>query len=683
MSAGNREFSVAMRLLLEAQGIKPGAQAAKKELTEAASAGAKGFEKVDAQVTKVGQTIAYKLGTSLQVSQATFQKMGMEGTRTFSSWTQGANNAYAATDRLTNSTERARRNLRGIREEASSTFRFLQDSQRRMGSLFGMLGFAGAGYGAFRLAAQSGRLDQDTTRVMQTADATPAQRDQLRKDLFALSRRTGRPIDELLDVQNTFVQAGLDWGKASAATSAVAPAMAVSGASGQGLARGLVTASNLYGYDLSKPGVAAMLLDQMRAAGKAGNAEMEQMSDILPRVAPKAREAGMDFSKTLSFVEMFSQIVPEPEKLATLSESTLRLWSTFQYRARMEQLTGTKFFDAKGATREPASVLADLIGFASKGKTPEERANRLGAMFYGMDQDTATGAAMLIQDPKKLDKMDSIAAAIANSRGMVESELPGSMDNIDAQSGRLKASMRQAADAFAQPINSVLKDLIKWSQDTAKMGPMATTASTLAVAAGAVGAGTLLAAGARRLRGGLFASAAGTAVGIAEGKALQMAAGVTPVFVTNWPGGGSSGGGDLATGVVGGAVAGRVIKGLPAAVRLLRAATVADLFGGALGLGGASIAGAGLLGAGAVGYGVGSVIHSLLPDDLSDKIGHLEATLLALFGDRTARSGLERESRAKLELTIKDGGAAVTGFTSSGGLDLSVYGAWLLNGARP
>jgi hypothetical protein len=91
---------------------------------------------------------------------------------------------------------------------------------------------------------------------------------------------------------------------------------------------------------------------------------------------------------------------------------------------------------------------------------------------------------------------------------------------------------------------------------TAKLGELgakspalsaAVSGGTLAVAGGvgAYGLYSLLrggAAGARVLKGlggvkGLLKGIGGTAVGVAEGKAVQAATGVTPVFVTNWPGG--------------------------------------------------------------------------------------------------------------------------------------------------
>jgi hypothetical protein len=94
----------------------------------------------------------------------------------------------------------------------------------------------------------------------------------------------------------------------------------------------------------------------------------------------------------------------------------------------------------------------------------------------------------------------------------------------------------------------------------------------------AVGAGGIIAAfiSGRMLKGAagnwlakMAGGAAGTAAGVAEGKTLQAAAGVTPVFVTNWPSGGIGGSGSSAgvlakvlPGIAGASFAPPVLAGL-------------------------------------------------------------------------------------------------------------------------
>jgi hypothetical protein len=131
--------------------------------------------------------------------------------------------------------------------------------------------------------------------------------------------------------------------------------------------------------------------------------------------------------------------------------------------------------------------------------------------------------------------------------------------NLVDQAGRLKAVLVEAADGFAAPIKNTLADLIRWGLNSRKEGGAGLSGGQMIGGGLAIGAAALLAGkfGGRAV-GGFLKGKAGTGVGIAEGKAVQAATGVTPVFVTNWPGG--SGLGSAAAGAVGAAGAGNAAK---------------------------------------------------------------------------------------------------------------------------
>jgi TP901 family phage tail tape measure protein len=124
--------------------------------------------------------------------------------------------------------------------------------------------------------------------------------------------------------------------------------------------------------------------------------------------------------------------------------------------------------------------------------------------------------------------------------------------------GTAKTTLASLFDPLLAPLRSVL-DLL--NTVTSKVGEFAekhkalsgmASGGALAVAGGAglyglysLAKGGM--AGARVLKGiggikGLLKGFGGTAAGIAEGKAIEAATGVTPVFVTNWPGNMSGGG---------------------------------------------------------------------------------------------------------------------------------------------
>jgi TP901 family phage tail tape measure protein len=144
---------------------------------------------------------------------------------------------------------------------------------------------------------------------------------------------------------------------------------------------------------------------------------------------------------------------------------------------------------------------------------------------------------------------------------------------------------------------------------------------------------------------GLLKGGAGTALGIAEGKALQAATGVNPVFVTNWPSGLGGIAGDLAGGVAGGGLTKVLGKGkgvLAAAAGLLPEAGM-------------------VAGAGALGYAIGAGINRSL-GWLSGKMTGGKYSGAGWLGekvfDMTHKS--ETKNDIKLDIAIDGNGRAIT-----------------------
>lgn len=540
----------------------------------------------------------------------------------------------------------------------------LHGSMSDLQKLSMLAGGAGLGFGAFTLARQSARLDESLTSIMQTGDASIAQRNALRPELFRLARQSGRPVEDIAGVMDYLVQTGLTWDQALAGTRATVPAMAVTKADGRSLAQSLVTASNLYGYDLTKPGVAGNIMDLMRAGGKAGAAEMENLSQVLPIFAPSARRAGMNFKESLAYIEVLSNIVAQPHKLGTLADATLRVWNQKAYTEQVSALTGVKFFDDKGAWRPKGDVITDIIKFAAKrGGTDRQMHDLLGMIFKGMDEEGVRGFSMLIQDPRKIARMDEINRYMDQAPGMLAREMPEAVNNAVDQTQRLGTAMRKIADDFARPINKALADMIEFGMKPKAEGGLDLSNGELlgAGAALAIGGGAVLRGGAglfRRLPGLLKKSsgALDTAAGVVEGKAIEKMAGVTPVFVVNMPGSGSFGGGK-GNGVADAAEGAAVATAAAKAIKSFRMSKV-------LGFGLEGVAATnplGLLGPGAAalaGYGAGSYIYSKIDEtDFADKLGGVIAQALANLGNRNAEEAIDERltPRVKAELKIHIG----------------------------
>lgn len=431
----------------------------------------------------------------------------------------------------------------GLTQAGGSVHRFAQGAKgeiaalkNAMSSLQGQLATLGVSVGAIATAAQSARMDKGLTQIGQTANMSRGEVDKLRADLFRMSGETGQNVDDLQVGFNNAVQSGLKFKEAVPVIDATNKAMAVTGASADRLTAGLTVAATAFEFDLSKPMQASLLLDKMTVAGRQGNAELQNLSDIFARVGENASSANMGFDQTLAFIETLSLVERQPERLATLADSTLRLFTNMKYMKDAAQATGVKFFDAKGERRDAVEILKDIKGKYDKLKTDKDRAIFLQKAFGAADLDTIKGLRTLLGGDS-LSKIGEFSAAIRNAGGTIERDLPEAISNAIDQTGRLKAALRQAADDFTRPINDAFQNVIKWGLDDKKKGGLGLDGKDIAVGGAALALGTAAAAryGGKAISG-LIGKLGGTAAGIAEGKAIEAAAGVTPVYVVNMPG---------------------------------------------------------------------------------------------------------------------------------------------------
>ncbi|WP_028008684.1 phage tail tape measure protein [Solimonas flava] len=461
-------------------------------------------------------------------------------------------------------------NTRRFGQTWSTTTRGMERDGLRLDRMFGGLQsrLAQLGLGISLLANQrlSAQLDKDLTQIRQTAGGTIDQMRELRGAIFDMASDTGRPLESLKGGFNNLIQAGLQWKQALAAIRAINPASAVTGASEDVLAGGLTVAASSYGFDLSQPGIATQLLDQMTQAGRLGNAELENLSGIFARIGVNAKSANLQFADTLGYVEALSQFERNPERLSTLADSTLRLFYNLNYQKNATRATGVKFFNADKSARDPVDVLSDIAQRYQKLNNDQDRARFIFRAFGQTDLDTQRGLRTLLSGAT-LSTWREMAKQIRDADGTIARDLPDALRNAVDQSRRLKTLMREAGDAFAQPINRVFANVVEAQLKPVSEGgfgktggAVATVAEVAALGALALGGKTLL--GRLGTSGRLLGDAVGTAGGIAQGQLVQQMGLGTPVFVTNWPGGGVGGGAsDAAVAGAAGAAAARVIAG--------------------------------------------------------------------------------------------------------------------------
>ena len=228
-------------------------------------------------------------------------------------------------------------------------------------------------------------------------------------------------------------------------------------------------AAQAFKFDLADVKTATLVLDQMTQAGFAGNAELEDLASIFGRVGNSAKNAGMDFTQTLAFIERLSLVERQPERLATLVDSTLRLFTNNNYLKDAAKATGVKFYDAKGEKRAAVDVLKDIRERYKHFKTDAARDKAFASAFGKTDLDTQRGLRILL-DGNTLEDIGKMNADIKDAGGTIEKNLPDAIKNSVDQVGRLKAALGKAADEFAQPINDVISRMIGKVLDDGKLG---------------------------------------------------------------------------------------------------------------------------------------------------------------------------------------------------------------------
>ena len=156
--------------------------------------------------------------------------------------------------------------------------------------------------------------------------------------------------------------------------------------------------------------------------------------------------------------------------------------------------------------------------------------------FQGADLDTIKGLSTLLKGDY-LEKTSRIVQDTSRAPGTIKKDLPDAIDNAVDQTGRLKARLREAADAFIQPMNRWLAKGISKLINSGKEGGLDLSGGQLAAGgtAALIGGYAAYRFGGKALKG-IMGKLGGDATGIAMGKAVEAATGVTPVYVTNWPG---------------------------------------------------------------------------------------------------------------------------------------------------
>ena len=576
------DLRVALRFQAHAGNSRREIEQINRDLRKAGKEGAKSLAdeswKASSAITKVGQVGAnsYKTirsamretakagsGTRIEVTKTSTELKEMATaarkaardakTELISADRQGVQPLRQSVDRTETSFRRMAQNsgrsLRTLKTIAMGVRQEFDRIKGLGGSMQGQLAGLGVGVGVVSGVTGSARLDRQLIRTQQTAGMSGEQREEWRDDQWRLAKTYGIEREQVQSGFDTLVASGLSYDKAKISTEAIAQSTAVTGADSGILAKALVTGASAFDIDLAKPEAALDLLQKMVVAGRLGNAELENLSSIFPKVGADSKKAGMSLAQSLSFVETLSLIELEPDRLGTLAQSTLRAFTNNTYRENVTKTTGVDFFGKQGETRNTQDVFLDLKRKYGALKTDRDRAKFMGVVFGKMDQDTQKGVNAFMTG-NRLEQFASSTGDINNAKGVIEKDLADNLSSSTAVGSRMKATLGQAIDRMARPLNKGFADLGSYLLDDLNLSGEQMLAGGAALGVGGYYAGRGAKAGAGALLN-KFMGGPETLKGIAVGKVLEEATGVTSVFVTNWPAGaalGAAGGPDLPNG---------------------------------------------------------------------------------------------------------------------------------------
>ncbi len=449
-----------------------------------------------------------------------------------------------------------------MRQSDRSVSRFSRNARRELGSLgrlsggvFGkfkgeILAF-GSAWAGINILKDSAQLDKHLMRMANTAGVARRETAKMRKEYFNIQTINGITVEQSRLATDKMLQAGLGLKEALKSTRAIADTSAVSHSSTSTIAGGLTVGAQAFGWDLTKEGVASDKLNKMYFAGDLGSAELENLSAIFAKVGAHAKSAGMTFEGTLAFIEQLSKTEQNPEKLATLAESTLRIFNNKIYQKNITDVLGIEFYKKDGSSRDAFEVLKEFkTQWYDKQLTDEQRSNLFSSTLGKTDLDTQRGMKLLMPG-NNLANMYTFRDRInTESAGRIERKLPDSIDNAADQMSRLKGSLRESIDSFAMPVNNAVSSAIQLAIDPKKAGGFGLGGGSLLLGGGAALGSLFL--GVKMLK--KMGSVGGLLGGVAMGEVLEQSMGVTPVYVVNMPsiGFGLPGGNNFGTPRIGG-----------------------------------------------------------------------------------------------------------------------------------
>ncbi|MGY3322221.1 phage tail tape measure protein [Pseudomonas sp. TE3911] len=434
--------------------------------------------------------------------------------------------------------------LRTIKSVAAATRAEFSRVKGMMTGVNGHLAGAGLGIGVGLSVASSAKTDRRMIQLGQTANMSPAENEDMRKEVFRVSKSYGNDPDSILGGAEALLAGGLSPKAAKSSIDAIGQASALRNADPTILAGAGMAAKEAYGFDLENPATMLDILQKMTIAGDAAKAELTDLGGIFNKVGANASAAGFKFHQSLGLIESLSNVEPNADNLRTMVGSFLTVFNTGSYQEQVSKTTGIEFFNKDKSRRDPFEVVADMRKKYDKLPDDKTRASFFNVVFKSMDRDAVTAWRWMLSGDRQ-DNMVGISDQVHNAAPIFNQQLKENTSSATGTAGRMRATLRDATDRMSRPINEAFASMGTYLLDDLNLSGEQMMGLGAATAIGGYYTGRGLKKGAGALLNKLpgVGNPLETMQGIAVGKVLEEATGVTSVFVTNWPSGMPLGGG--------------------------------------------------------------------------------------------------------------------------------------------
>jgi len=414
--------------------------------------------------------------------------------------------------------------------------------------------------------------------LMESGKSAKALDDELakvRSTAIDVSKVAPFSAQEVVNIENTFLKAGLSLKDVTAQGGAAWAATALATISKEApasIADAMVTMATPFNV---KGGQFGELADWVQKVDAASVTTIPELMEGMKYVSGTAAVMKVSWRDTIQALGVLAQSGARGSMGGTaLNDFLLRLNGTSREARRMmkemNEYMASKgggkleFFDKAGKLKPVTTIINDLRQAMTK-LTDKQKMFVIEKLFG--EQGARAALALIKEGEGSWEKIGEQIKNAASLQDKMNERLKGFNANLKALGGTSKTTIATLFDPLLAPLSKVaayLNDIVANIGKLAEERPG--VAKTVSYGAAGIAAGAGLYGVYRLLRGGISAGMVlkglkglgGTAAGIGQGLAVQAATGVTPVFVTNWPSGGI--GIPPIPGVGGGGVVGKLGK---------------------------------------------------------------------------------------------------------------------------